>query len=47
LLTDRRLAEELGVSAAARSGRYTWSITAARLRRLYADLSARALVQCT
>ncbi len=47
LLEDRRLAEELGVSAAARSGGYTWSITAARLRRLYADLSARALVQCT
>src|SRR6266511_2453574 len=41
LLEDRRLAEELGVSAAARSGGYTWSITAARLRRLYADLSAR------
>ncbi len=33
-----------------RSGRYTWSITAARLRRLYADLPRAAvpeLVQCT
>jgi D-inositol-3-phosphate glycosyltransferase len=47
LLRDHRLAEELGVSASARSGRYTWNITAARLRRLYADLSARALVECT
>jgi D-inositol-3-phosphate glycosyltransferase len=47
LLTHRSFAEEVGVSAAARSGRYTWSITAARLRRLYADLSARTLVQCT
>ena len=27
--------------------RFTWSITAARLRRLYADLLARELVQCT
>ena len=33
--------------AVARSGRFTWSITAARLRRLYADLPARELVQCT
>ena len=34
-------------NAAARSGRYTWSITAARLRRVYADLGARELVSCT
>jgi D-inositol-3-phosphate glycosyltransferase len=47
LLRDPRRAAEMGVSAAARSGRYTWSITAARLRRLYADLPARELVQCT
>lgn len=47
LLADPAFAEELGISAAARSGRYTWSITAARLRRLYADLSARTLVQCS
>jgi hypothetical protein len=37
----------MGANAAASSRRYTWSITAARLRRLYADLPARELVQCT
>ena len=47
LLADDRLAAEMGVSAAARSGRYTWNITAARLRRLYADVGARELVRCT
>ena len=47
LLVDPVLAGEVGASAAARSGRYTWSITAARLRRLYADVAARDLVRCT
>jgi D-inositol-3-phosphate glycosyltransferase len=47
LLGDPRLAARLGEYAAARAGRYTWSIAAARLRRLYSDLDARALVQCT
>jgi D-inositol-3-phosphate glycosyltransferase len=47
LFSDPDLAAEMGVSAAARSGRYTWSITAARLRRVYADLGARELVRCT
>lgn len=46
ILDDDALAEEMGVSAAARAGRYSWSITAARLRRLYADLTARELLQC-
>jgi D-inositol-3-phosphate glycosyltransferase len=46
LLADPELAEVMGTSAAAASVRYTWSITAARLRRLYADLPMRALVQC-
>ena len=33
--------------AAARMARgYTWSTTAARLRRLYADLTVRAPVSC-
>lgn len=33
--------------AAARHGRdFTWSTTAARLRRLYADLTSRSLVEC-
>ena len=46
LLDDRELAREMGETAVARSGRYSWSITAARLRRLYGDLVARSLVQC-
>lgn len=47
LLGDSELAREMGRNASARSGRYTWSITAARLRRVYADLGARELVSCT
>ncbi len=47
LLGDADLAQEMGRNASARSGRYTWSITAARLRRVYADLGARELVSCT
>jgi D-inositol-3-phosphate glycosyltransferase len=43
-LDDMRL--EMGSNAAARSLRYSWSMTAARLRRLYGDLVARALVRC-
>jgi D-inositol-3-phosphate glycosyltransferase len=46
LLSNPLLAAELGAAAALRSGRYRWSITAARLRRLYADLTARSLVEC-
>ena len=33
-------------SRSARSRKYSWSITAARLRRLYGDLVARGLVRC-
>ncbi len=39
-------AAELGAAAAARARDYTWSTAAARLRRLYADLTARAPVDC-
>jgi D-inositol-3-phosphate glycosyltransferase len=46
VLDDRDLADAMGVSAAARSMRYSWSMTAARLRRLYGDLVERALVEC-
>jgi D-inositol-3-phosphate glycosyltransferase len=46
ILSNERVAWELGVSAAARSRRYTWSLAAARLRRLYADLNVGALVEC-
>jgi D-inositol-3-phosphate glycosyltransferase len=47
LLADPALAAAMGADAAARARTFTWSTTAARLRRLYADLTARALVDCT
>jgi D-inositol-3-phosphate glycosyltransferase len=47
LLSDRDLARAMGASALARSGRYLWSMAAARLRRLYGDLAARAPLECT
>jgi D-inositol-3-phosphate glycosyltransferase len=46
LLDDPDLAAEMGASASAQSRKYSWSITAARLRRLYGDLVARGLVRC-
>ena len=46
LLDDPIMAGEMSLRAAARAGRYRWSITAARLRRLYADLTVRSLVEC-
>jgi D-inositol-3-phosphate glycosyltransferase len=36
----------MSLEATVQAGRYRWSITAARLRRLYADLTARRLVEC-
>jgi D-inositol-3-phosphate glycosyltransferase len=49
LLTDPDLAAAMGAAAATRAGGYTWSTTAARLRRLYADLvvTGRSLVDCS
>jgi D-inositol-3-phosphate glycosyltransferase len=46
LLGDPQLARDMGSTAAARSLRYSWSMTAARLRRLYGDLVAREPVRC-
>jgi D-inositol-3-phosphate glycosyltransferase len=46
LLADPELRATIGANAEAGSRRYAWSITAARLRRLYADLLARELVSC-
>jgi len=46
LLADERRAQRMGSAAVARSRQYAWSMTAARLRRLYADVAARELVQC-
>lgn len=46
LLEDPELASAFSDAAAARARSYTWSTTAARLRRVYADLTARSLVEC-
>ncbi|MFN2609025.1 MAG: glycosyltransferase [Acidimicrobiales bacterium] len=46
VVDDPSLAARMGAAAAARARRFSWSITAARLRRLYADLTARDLVEC-
>jgi D-inositol-3-phosphate glycosyltransferase len=47
LLANPVLAESMSVAAATRAARYTWSTSAARLRRLYADLAVGALLQCS
>ncbi len=47
LLSDGELAREISAAALTRSSRYMWSIAAARLRRLYGDLAARAPLECT
>jgi D-inositol-3-phosphate glycosyltransferase len=46
ILADPVHAAELGRRAAIRARGYTWSIAAGRLRRLYADLTSRQLVEC-
>jgi D-inositol-3-phosphate glycosyltransferase len=46
VLADPVVAAAMGAAAAERALRYTWSTTAARLRRLYSDLTARTLVDC-
>jgi D-inositol-3-phosphate glycosyltransferase len=46
VLGDPALASQLGHAAAARAANFTWSTAAARLRRVYADVAARALVDC-
>jgi len=47
VLGDRELAALLSKQAAVMARGYTWSTTAARLRRIYADLTARTLVSCS
>ncbi len=46
ICADPSLQAELGAGGAAMAAGYTWSITAARLRRLYGDLTARTLIEC-
>ncbi|MEZ5215304.1 MAG: glycosyltransferase [Ilumatobacteraceae bacterium] len=46
LLDDERLAREFAAAAAVRGKDFTWSLAAARLRRVYADLTQAALVEC-
>ncbi|MDH3294635.1 MAG: glycosyltransferase, partial [Acidimicrobiia bacterium] len=46
ILEDPVLARRLSVSAAAMSRNYTWSTSAARLRRLYEDLTQAKLAPC-
>jgi D-inositol-3-phosphate glycosyltransferase len=46
ILSDPGLAACMARSASRRAARYTWTAAAARLRRLYRDLTARSLVEC-
>jgi D-inositol-3-phosphate glycosyltransferase len=46
LLEQPDLAAALGRAAAERAAGFTWSTAAARLRRVYGDVAARALVDC-
>ena len=46
LLNDRPQAARMARAAAQRARTYTWTTAAGRLRRLYGDLTARALVEC-
>lgn len=46
ILGDAALARQFGDDAARVAGRYRWSTTAGRLRRVYADLAARAPIMC-
>ena len=45
--TNPVLAASMSAAAATRAAGYTWSMSAARLRRLYADLAVGALVECS
>ncbi len=46
VLSDPTLASDMSIAAAERAGGYRWSTTAGRLRRVYADITARSLVEC-
>jgi D-inositol-3-phosphate glycosyltransferase len=46
ILSSTELARSMAQAASSLASGYTWSVTAARLRRLYGDLTARELVRC-
>jgi D-inositol-3-phosphate glycosyltransferase len=46
LLAHPTMAHAMGAKAAAKARDYTWSFAAARLRRVYADVSTRDRVEC-
>jgi D-inositol-3-phosphate glycosyltransferase len=46
ILESPQLAADLSRRSAHAASRFTWSTTAARLRRLYADITSRELVRC-
>jgi len=46
ILNNDELSVQMSETAAARAMTFSWSVTAGRLRRLFADLSARSLVEC-
>ena len=46
ILAEPAFASALAEQAAVKARGYTWSTTAARLRRIYSDLTVRGLVEC-
>ena len=46
ILDDDALRTRMSIASVERARRYTWSFAAARLRRLYGDLTVRELVTC-
>jgi len=46
IINDSEKAEEMSIEAVKRSKSFTWSVTAARLRRICLDLRSRSLVDC-
>ena len=46
IINDSKKAEEMSTKAVEKSKSFTWSVTAARLRRICSDLQSRSLVDC-
>ncbi len=47
ILSDAQMARAMSVASVLRAREYTWAAAGARLRRRYADLTERSLVQCS